>query len=88
MPHVDLVKTVVTALERLRRREIQGVRFTGLAGAVPERQTLMRALIEDQRPGLDHDVVVRALPQNDGFELTRASVQGDVIEIDVGTPRQ
>ncbi len=77
---------MAAALTRLQRRKIKGVRFVGLARAEPERQMLMRGLIEDQRPGLDPDVVVRALPADDGFELIRASVLGGVIEIDVGSP--
>jgi hypothetical protein len=79
---VELVKQVAVAIRRLQRGEIVAVRFMGLAVADAERRTLVRELVEDHRPLLGSDVVLRNLPRGD-LELVRVGRDGRVLEIDL-----
>jgi len=84
LPNTDLFKKVVIAIARLGKGEVAAVRVVGLSAGNDEEAALVRTLIEDHRPFLEPDVVIRRLDAGDCIELRRTDAQGDVIEFDIG----
>ncbi len=87
-PHVDLVRTIVTALERVRDGEIAGVHFCGLDHADPERRALAQALLADQVALHGWEARIQRLERGQVLSIRRSDAAGDLLEVDLAKRTQ